>query len=292
MSYKPIYYNSKTRFIFLGNGLNRAFQKTNSWDELVKIKQDKVPYQLLLSLDQNTSKKDICSSLLSTNISSSLQEIINKLVFLGFTDFLTTNYSFEIEYSLLEKKNRNINYIKSHTFTLIDRKVNSGYQPFVYIEVPYKGKFIRVFHIHGDCARPSSIVLKQSEYASCIGKSFALTGYEAAFKLDKLGYERSGFRYKSWVDFFILNDILILGYGLSFYEFDIWTAIEKRYTANKFYNKIRFLNLFGDELSEEQKFVFHKYGIIISKPLFSSKEEASYKLAYTTLINSMEDYIK
>ena len=288
MSYKPIYYDKNNKFIFLGNGLNRAFQKSDAWTELVKNKVNNVPYPLLLSLDSNITREKLSLKLDNPYISEGLQDIIFKLIDLGVTSFLTTNYSYEIEYSLIEESNRNFKFIKNHTYTLINKKISKGYNCYSYIELSYKGKSIRVFHIHGECARPSSIILKQSDYASSVKKSFEMTGFETAYKLNNFGYEIGGFTYKSWVDFFMLNNIKFFGYGLSFYEFDVWTAIEKRYLSYIKINQLSYISLFDDELTSDQKYVFNQYGIKVLKGNFGNKSSEKYSSAFKNCIELKE----
>ena len=289
MSYKPLYYDTSRHFVFLGNGLNRAFKNNDGWEELLHEKFENVPLPLCFSLDKRLIKKELAERLNENVYSEELAHYIRKLVEVGFTDFITTNYSYEIEYSLIDEKHRNLNFIKSKSFNLNDNVVSKGYICSTYFETVYQNKIIRVFHIHGECRRPSSIVLTQSDYAKSIQISFENPGYPTAFKLDNYGYDLHTIRYKSWVDLIILNNIYFLGYGLSFYEFDVWTALEKRYGLEKQYNHIHYFSAFENNLNPETRIVFGKFGIKILPSFAKQMDDSKYKSAYLFFLELLKN---
>ena len=85
-----------------------------------------------------------------------------------------------------------------------------------------------IWHIHGESRRTSSLILTHDEYARLINQILL---YNQERKKDYLDYENE-IHFKSWIDYFILGDLYILGQGLDFSEFDLWWLLNRRLREN------------------------------------------------------------
>ena len=96
---KSLFLDGKT--ILLGNGLNLCFNHGCSWKEIFGG-DNSVPFYLKHRNIKKFNIEKICDDLdKSTNISEEYINYVHTLIELGFTNFLTTNFTYEIEYSLL-----------------------------------------------------------------------------------------------------------------------------------------------------------------------------------------------
>ncbi len=89
------------------------------------------------------------------------------------------------------------------------------------------GKTVQVWHPHGDAFRSSSIVLGYYSYAKCIGQ---LSQYnkDLSNKIKEAQETETDIKIMSWLDWFIIADVYMVGFGFDFSEFDIWWALERK----------------------------------------------------------------
>lgn len=81
-----------------------------------------------------------------------------------------------------------------------------------------------IWHIHGELRRPSSIVLSHDEYARLVGE---LMKFNSDRRDDYLRHQ-TDLLIESWVDYFLMGDVYILGFGMDFSEFDLWWLLGRR----------------------------------------------------------------
>ena len=116
--------------------------------------------------------------------SRELSDFIKELAFLGFDDIITTNYGYEFECALCGKGNLSENEVKKlqkHT-DAID-KCNEKYALHTYYECDIGNeKRVRIWHIHGEARKKSSIVIGHYYYG-CL-----LSRYQKYFGEKKNGY--------------------------------------------------------------------------------------------------------
>lgn len=282
------YFYCRGKVILVGNGLSRAFNNSPSWDELLKTQGcelEGLPYPLKLRCS-NLKKDDLIIALDGHSIpSDEYASIIRKLVDNGFVIFLTTNYTYEIEYSLLPPIKRNHEYIKSHTFSAQNDKVDNSVSVSNYTIIEYESKEIFVWHIHGEIRKKTSIVLDQNAYGKLIGKIY---NYDVSsiFKVDHFGYDYFNYAYKSWVELFLLNDLYIVGYGLDYSEFDIWWILEKRKIYElKTTNKIFLYSTKKNEYNKTAKILFRNENINLIECNKSNCND--YKELYRNIIDNL-----
>lgn len=152
---------------------------------------------------------------------------------MGFSDILTTNYSYELEIAASGRENISKWQLKEgRTHTKTVRRAEGKYYLHTYQEVSYKQIENRIWHIHGEARCPSSIVIGHYQYGNLFSrireylkqagnkyveeqKAQELTGTDAAY-------------ISSWIDAFILGDVHILGFGYNVSEFDLWWLLDRK----------------------------------------------------------------
>jgi hypothetical protein len=161
-------------------------------------------------------------------------EVHAELMRLPVTTILTTNYDFCLEMAFqpgVEPKLADWGTREKRYSLLFRRRA---------------GPDKYVFHIHGEVARPDSIIIGHEAYVeSCSNiRRFSrmdIRGEKGGWVSGKgnfysrIGWLRAKFRKgsgtlnlkkpHSWVDLFMLRDVHIVGFGLEFTEVDIWYLI-------------------------------------------------------------------
>lgn len=244
-----IKYGKIPNILLLGNGISRAFNQV-SWDDLLKgisekslnkLEEEqlkKVPYPLqpvILTNDCIDVKvKDIATRLIDIEVLSEQAQLIKGFTDLHFDAILTTNYTYDIEKSIDTdfycKINKNSKYRKSVSD---GSKTENQFGMYKYMEVEDGTYTNRVWHIHGEAARPNSMILGHYYYGKLLSK---IQQYISTVKRRYEGCKnyKSDFTPHSWIDYFLLGNVHIVGFGMDFSEMDIWWLIncKKRNAIN------------------------------------------------------------
>lgn len=239
----------RPQVLLFGNGL--AY--TKKWDDVINdLKADEkdisfnntsVPYPLQSSIlfpqnDRerwnnynqyfNTSKNKKCYPYKNS------YPFIEKIAKMDFDAYLTTNYTYELENELhpgylnLSGKTR---YAKS-TVGAKDSRRNK----FTYNSFNCNNKEKRIWHIHGEARKKSSLIFTHNDYCRLIGD---LTNINKTAG-NKYEIYYNDFKIESWMDYFIVSDMYILGFSLDFSENDIWWLLSRRLREKAGYGKIYF----------------------------------------------------
>lgn len=238
--------------LFLGNGLNRAFDSKNSvsWDDEVchhtdlseeeKVSARHAPYPLQAVIFSNDhvelKKKEDAPGLANLPVPDQEAELIRKYLSLGFDAVLTTDYSYEAEKSVDARFHlevgRSSRYRRATTAEKNKWKRRGLYQYYM-VEGTDKVMAPPIWHIHGEAALPDSMVLGHYDYGKI---QSAIQEYITTFERRWNGASRYGkdFIVNSWIDYFMTGNVYMVGYGLDLSEFDIWWLIncKKRHNPN------------------------------------------------------------
>lgn len=238
--------------LLLGNGINRLFNDP-SWEMLIKdeldYSQSAVTYEEIRSMPStmqivvatNDSVNDrmrvLSEKLAALNMQKERESFLQKMLDIPVDDILTTNYSFELE--IADRKKLSKRQYSSHLQDTFDLEAkHKAFRLYQFYETS-KGK--RIWHVHGDIAKPDTMLMGHYYYAKqlkaiqdCVAK--AVRRYTIC---QRQGEE---FRSFSWVDQFLTGDIYILGLGMYLYESDLWYLLccKKRNFPNTsvfFYDK-------------------------------------------------------
>lgn len=213
-----------------------------------------------------------------------------KLLSMNFDAILTTNYSYELESEILsgypslntkqklnyaaitKSKNKREGQFLLHTFNKLDDKPD-------------------IWHIHGELRRPSSIVLTHDEYAKH-------TQYIAQYYSDRkseFAKKTNALKFRSWVDYFILGNVYVLGLAMDYSEFDLWWLLDRRQQEKARKGEMIFYEAekSGDEAKETETkhHALQDVGITVNTLGMKTDTSADYEVFYQKAIEDIEGRI-
>ncbi len=279
--------NKMPKVLLVGNGLLTSTAEINGitnncWSESVynlankkltneeKDKLKYVPYGLVASViapDEDAPRHDAYQNEFKTKIFTD-DSLLRDLVSLGFDAILTTNYTYEIEncfypqYSKLKDKRKFARTIKRSSSK---GKSDNKYQLHTYNEFPNAPP---IWHIHGELRKKSSIILNHDEYARLINRLID----ENQLNKNKYVDFATDVIYKSWLDYFLMSDLYIVGLGLDFSEFDLWWILNRRMREKAKKGKIVFFA--PKDIEENKKYVLDKMGVSVE--IFGNVDPKDY----------------
>lgn len=220
--------------LLLGNGINRvALQKDwllilkelaqeFSADDLIQHLEGKPLSMFIEELSARSSGRFLdAENRVKRAFAKLLKQIdpieAHRRVCEPFRVIMTTNYDFTIEEALVGPLHSPAFLSPETRYSLFRR---------------YKAGSKEVWHVHGDVARPSSMVLGFDQYAGSLQKirNYVMTGIDvstlpyrlsSAVKSGHPDFHLTRHVY-SWVDHFLRDHIHIVGLGMDFTEIDLW----------------------------------------------------------------------
>lgn len=281
------------KVLLLGNGINRAYDFA-SWDELIKsiktkelteeeIKTvNKAPNPLqpiILTEDHVGDKmKEIAPKLTELKACDEEENLLNKFVSLPFDSVLTTNYTYEIEKAAIENFNCKVGVAcKYRKKAKADAKDFESKQLNTYFEVLDSKK--PLWHIHGEAAKPDTMILGHYYYGKLLAK---IQPYIRQLKARETKAKNTNgiIDVKSWVDYFMLSDVYIVGLGLDLSELDLWWLINCK---KRHFPKTKIV-LYKPDVTLEQRLLAQSYNIeVVSDGLIGNDYKSYYNGIYTEL---------
>lgn len=210
------------------------------------------------STDSDSSEKhytnalnEVCREWCAESLCYVKKNFINELLdSKSFESVLTLNYSYEIEKSLFDDFGRNFKVDTGDkpnlSFNLFKKYRRFSVQHGSSLN--NKDKALRAFfakkeinsdklcppyiwHIHGEAAQPKSIVLNYHYYGNMIS---LIQQYQRIFLRRFFSFltnrkdAQIGYYPQSWLDYFYVGDVFIVGARLNIDEFDLWWLIDSR----------------------------------------------------------------
>jgi hypothetical protein len=239
MAITPIRYGEVPNVLLLGNGINQSFGE-NSWDSVMEListgeyDHDEVSLSAIKSLPNTLQTiiissdsvgdgmKQLAEKMMPKAIKVGHADLIRKYANIPFDAILTTNYTYEIEQALDPKFKLTMN--KASKYRMPSKLLGSDPQKqfgiFNHIEVENQA----IWHIHGEAARPNSMVMGHYYYGKLLSEIQKrvpefICEYEASKK------EKKDFIPKSWIDYFLIGNVYIVGFGMNPSEMDLWWLI-------------------------------------------------------------------
>lgn len=248
--------NCPPKVLFLGNGMLKLDNAGISWDELIqKIKTISgernaamlpmaMQPEAVCGVEVEEVQRKIAAEMTSLEM---VNPLLRELLSLPFDAVITTNYSYEIEETLSGKKWSE--YRRRQSLLIMYGSHNVNHNTFVCNIVETKdGRCIPVFHVHGELGRKHSMILSYYSYANSLSR---LVEYNKI--LGNHLYEKQMASEKilchCWLDYFIMGDVVSVGFGLDLSEFDIWWALERK--AREIAEHGRFIAYIDVSKSEE-----------------------------------------
>lgn len=182
---KPLVSGQKPTVLLVGNGINLSFPAgIDSWENIIKaelafsgsrfsyeqIKDMPAPMQIVVATGDhvNTRMKALADKLVKINPPNEQKAFIREMLDCQPDTVLTTNYSLEIEKSVIEPFTRPHFYSycrQPHEAT----KKQDDLGIFRCTELPY-GNNPYLWHIHGNCLKPTSLIMGHYYYGYVDGK--------------------------------------------------------------------------------------------------------------------------
>ena len=220
--------------LLLGNGINRAALQKN-WNQILRELASQFNAEdLTHHLDVKPLSmfiEELCAR--SGGLFRDAEQVV-KVAFAGllaqispieahericspFKVIMTTNYDFTIEEAFAGPLHQPAFLAPESRYSLFRRHQAAGRD---------------VWHVHGDVARPSSMVLGFDHYAGTLQKirNYVTDGIDvkkvhyrlsSPIKNGNLDFTVNRSVY-SWVDYFLRDHIHIVGLGMDFTEIDLW----------------------------------------------------------------------
>ena len=242
---------NRPKVLFIGNGL---FYNDCNWDTFIDMcrrndldelkwndNKNNVPYSIKANVacDHNDDKRrntyieQIKKLINDKEIYNKNYSNLKDLLELPFDAILTTNYTYQIENMLDNNFVNKSDSVLRNTYRCCT-KTKRDYTFFLHTFNRVKTKDI--WHLHGEERLKSSIVLTHDEYGRLSGevrKYFQKNGNRY------LNFEND-LEMKSWLDYLIMGDVYVVGYGADFSEFVFWWLLGRRLREKSKYGSIYF----------------------------------------------------
>ena len=200
---------------------------------------------------------------------------------------LTTNYTYEIEKALNEdfvcKVGRKCKHRK-----VARQDVGEYERGQLHTFFDVGETFPHIWHIHGEAAKHQSMIIGHYYYGKLIAKAQKhIANHMAVYKAFLSG--KTDFTPSSWIDYFMLGDVYMVGLGLDISEMDLWWLI----SCKKLHFPETKVVLFKPDIKPTEKLLAGAYNVeVIEEGLV----EKDYKLYYAKickeLTNCMDNYLQ
>ncbi len=136
---------------------------------------------------------------------------------MNFDAIITTIYTYEFEAHYLKSPQVNVLTIKNYAKNNTKKHIEVTAYNQIKNNPP-------IWHMHGERRKKSSLILTHYEYAKL---TEAILAYN---RMQGNRYESffSDFNIRSWIDYFIVADVYVVGLGYSYAEFDLWWLLNRR----------------------------------------------------------------
>ena len=293
----PVPYDHTPNILLIGNGILRAFGG-DSWNDLIDdiMKGNKnqrerdtihnLPYslQIIAASDDsvNSAMQKISSKMIASKTPNQECEDLIRLIVDRYDCVLTTNYSYELERTLIPDF-----YIKpsvSSKFRFSSIKGIDTRNDFClhqYMEACLdSSRRLPIWHIHGEAAKPSTMIMGQYFYGKHLSKfEKEISEYNRRYAISKKA--KREYIPNGWVDYFLMGDVDIIGFGMDFCETDIWWLICSKKRNDESGSRINWYEL---SPSVEKRAMAEVYGINVIS------DTDIYKQFYTRIANNNQLY--
>lgn len=292
------------QILLIGNGINLAY-KDKSWEEIVRkelsknsvglswedIKTIPSTMQIVLATKNhvNTCLSDFAKEMENQSLSNDRTDFLRKLSLLPMDCFLSTNYGFEIEKAMGFVGNVH-SYRTKTVWTDKARGIKDQFRFYQYYPLEQVGGAIKeLWHIHGDIAKPNGMVMGHYYYGKLIGE---IQKHIPEILRDYRSFESKGISYtpKSWVDWFMISDVYILGFGMYLCESDIWWLL---CCKQREFPKTKVLYYPGSmKKNDERRLLLEAYGGSVIDTITPPVNNSDYCRYYDEVINDIYERCK
>jgi hypothetical protein len=272
--------------LLFGNGLNQLTDNLISWKHLLDNIKSKSKFEslnlpntmiyerILMERPKSTTGIYHVEGAIKFEIAEQMRSIgtnkyYDRVFDLGFKNYLTTNYDYAFR-NKIECKNHTSKNNSTEDVYSIRRNTS--------ILDKNEKEVCKIWNIHGEIDKPSSIMLGLDHYCGSIGKLDAYLKGTYEFQDNKIPIrvkpitskikERKYDRH-SWIELFFNSDIHIIGLSLDYSETDLWWILNKRArimsdkkTSVHVTNKIHY---YSTDLDVEKEGVLNSFNVNVVK---------------------------
>lgn len=210
---------------------------------------------------------------------------IRELLDLPFDAVLTTNYTYELEATLNARYPGLTSASKRNYAATTGKEADAKYLLHTFNRI--KAGHPDIWHIHGELRCPSSMILSHDEYARYI--------HRILMHNEKCGnsYQnhRQDLRFESWVDYFLLGDVYMLGLGMDFSEFDLWWLLGRRLREKAGCGQIVFYEPY-QSTNRTKQFALEDCGVTVETCGINLDAGDSYDAFYKAAIHDIAERMK
>ena len=245
----------RPQIVLLGNGLEYKSGQV-SWGQLLdkltvsdsipisKEQKERIPFPLLYHLisTHTPAPMHLCArdiqeeenrlSCAMKTMKNETNDLLDMLPSLDADHIMTTNYSYCIEkafYPSLDFMKKSVRSRKRFRISdgitdgkairEINYKIHSGYL------AQSNTRKTGLWHIHGECAIPQSIILGHDRYGRLLQRIEVACGKQ---RYSGKSNEIIRKDFNSWPELFLYGDVYILGLALGESEFDLWWLLRRK----------------------------------------------------------------
>lgn len=162
-------------------------------------------------------------------------EFLKKVLDLDVPNILTTNYTYDLEMAHIFPRRISRNSIKQmQKHTIAVSKSENKYNIHTYMDLQNGNSSKKLWHIHGDIAKPGGMILGHYLYSKNI--------YYLEKDLIKFPISVNNFQYdeESWLKIFLLSDVYCIGFGFELSEHDMWWLLNRKARERENCGKVYF----------------------------------------------------
>lgn len=315
----------RPQIVLVGNGLERS-KGQPGWEELVdmltvsdsipmeKEEREDVPFPLLYELlaSHYPAPAQLCAEDIKEEerrlrdamkkLAYESNDLLEKLPDLGADHIFTTNYSYCIEKAFYPKKNFLNRYIRSGVrfYARRQRAGRTGAscaEPDKKREICYRihtgylaenrdGSKAGIWHIHGECSVPGSVVLGHDRYGRLLGRM------EKACEEQR--YDRNPGtpvhkEFVSWPELFLYGDVYVIGFGFALCEFDLWWLLRRKQRERYADGKVYFYDNGKKKEDEIRTKLLQAHGVVVNPGI---EKEEDYHAFYQKALKDIREKIR
>lgn len=281
----PIPYGTRPKVALVGNGLNRSFEGAKETDKIIRDQWAKhydsplpdeiwklpLPLQVVAATQDNVDVclREFAQAMKDTPVSEKQKDFLMDVMSTRFDAILSTNYSLEFEKSVLEPYSDG-RVRQLYRVTQKQTASQKSFGIFQCTRLPAENNPL-LWHIHGTALRKDSLIMGHQYYgkllAEVIARAYAVNrGYRQATE------NQAPFIPKSWIDYFLIGDVYVFGFGMDLSESDIWWLLSFKKSAFK-ESKVCF---YQHEIKKESKLMLDSYGVRTPVIDFAEKDYVNY----------------
>ena len=298
----------KPKVLLLGNGLSRAYNAA-SWNHFlnsINRKKDEfpdpdkidmpMPLKIILLTDNHvgTAMKENKQYFLKdfyNELDTDICVQIRKLFDIGFDYILTTNYSYELEYTAYGDRFTENRLKTIQRYITVDR-AESKYMLHTFNQISYDGKDIDIWHIHGEARKTDSMIIGSDYYSRLTSRVIEETKNPERYD-QKGGKNINLISVNSWVDALLFGDVYVLGFGYDYSEQDLWWLLNRKAGETKISKgKTYYYEPDSSDYIRVKKSLLNVFDVETDGLDFGFEKDFSYKDFYSVAIEDIAQRVK